>query len=138
MEVQPLNSAISYGRTYVAFAPTKIAVVPVGYGDGYRRALSNKDSVLVRGQRAPIVGRVCMDQFMVDFTHISDADIYDEAVLIGAQGNRRIVSEDIAKLVDTHVNEVTSTLMPRIPRVYLKQGQVVKTPELSEDDSAYL
>ena len=131
VEVQPQGSAVSYGRTYMTSAPTKIAVVPVGYGDGYRRALSNKGAVLVRGQRAPIVGRVCMDQFMVDVTHIPDVELYDEAVLIGAQGDERIISEDIARLIDTHVDEVTSALLPRIPRVYLRDRQMVKSQELA-------
>jgi len=135
VEIQPQDSAVSYGRTYVTSAPTKIALVPVGYGDGYRRALSNKGAVLVRGQRSPILGRVCMDQFMVDVTHIPDVEMYDEAVLIGAQGDERIISEDIAKFLDTHVDEVTSALMPRIPRVYLRDGQVVKRQELADAGS---
>ena len=126
LEVQPAGSAISYGPTYVTSAPTMIAVIPVGYGDGYRRALSNEGSVLVRGERAPIVGLVCMDQFMIDVTHIPAVELYDEAVLIGVQGDERILSEDIAKLVNTHVDEVTSALMPRIPRVYLTEDQVMK------------
>lgn len=134
VDVQPSGSAISYGRTYVTPAPTKIAVVPVGYGDGYRRALSNRGSVLVRGQRAQIVGRVCMDQFMVDVSNVPSVELYDEAVLIGAQGNERIISEEIADLVGTHVNEVTSALMPRIPRVYIKDGEVVDIREGVDDD----
>ncbi len=131
----PTGSAVSYGRTYVTVAPTRIAVVPVGYGDGYRRALSNKGYVLVRGKRAPIIGRVCMDQFMVDVTHIPEAALYDEAVLIGSQGDQRIISEDIANLVGTHVNEVTSILAPRIPRLYLKGGRILKSKGLAEEDS---
>ena len=135
VEVQPAGSAISYGRTYVTAAPANIAVVPVGYGDGYRRALSNKGYVLVHGTRAPIVGRVCMDQFMVDVTHVPGVATYNEAVLIGSQGDQRILSEDVAGLVETHVNEITSILTPRIPRLYLKGGQIVKSKGLVEDDS---
>jgi len=135
VETHPAGSAISYGRTYVTTAPTRIAVVPVGYGDGYRRALSNIGYVLVRGKRAPIVGRVCMDQFMVDVTGVPEATLYDEVVLIGAQGDDRIISEDIANLVGTHVNEVTSILTPRIPRLYLKDGNIMKSRGLTEDDS---
>lgn len=135
VETHPAGSAISYGRTYVTAVPTRIGVVPVGYGDGYRRALSNKGYVLVRGKRAPIIGRVCMDQFMIDITHIPEATLYDEAVLIGSQGDQRILSEDIANLVGTHVNEVTSVLAPRISRLYLKGGRILKSKGLVEDDS---
>ncbi len=134
VEVQAEGSAISYGRTYVTPKPTRIAVVPVGYGDGYRRVLSNRGFVLVRGQRAPIVGRVCMDQFMIDVAHIPEAALYDEVVLIGSQGSECILSEDVARLVDTHVNEITSALAPRIPRVYLKAGLVVETRILAGED----
>ena len=131
VEVQPAGSAISYGRTYVTSQPTRIAVVPVGYGDGYRRVLSNQGRVLVREQRAPIVGRVCMDQFMVDVSHVPEAALYDEVVLIGIQGQETILSEDVASLVGTHVNEITSALAPRIPRLYFKSGMVVETKGLA-------
>ena len=134
VEVQPAGSAISYGRTYVTSQPTRIAVVPVGYGDGYRRVLSNQGYVLVQGQRAPIVGRVCMDQFMVDVSHIPAAALYDEVVLIGTQGQETILSEDVARLVGTHVNEITSALTTRIPRVYLKAGMIVETRGLAGRD----
>jgi len=133
VQVQQAGSAISYGRTYVTSKPTRIAVVPVGYGDGYRRVLSNQGYVLVRGQRVPIVGRVCMDQFMVDLSAVPEAMLYDEVVLIGGQGDARIHAEDVAALVGTHVNEITSALAPRIPRVYLKAGVVVQRRGLAGD-----
>lgn len=77
---------ISYGGTFTTTEPTKVATIPVGYADGYSRGLSNKGSVLIRGRRAPILGRVCMDQFMVDVTHIPEAEELDEVTLLGKDG----------------------------------------------------
>lgn len=114
----PAGTAISYGRTYITPAQAKIATVPVGYADGWSRLQSNNGCVLVGGRRAPIVGRVCMDQFMVDVTGI-DAKAGDEAVLLGEQGAERIDADEIAGRCGTISYEVLSSLLPRLPRRYI-------------------
>jgi alanine racemase len=121
----PAGSSVSYGRTFIAKQPTTVANVPVGYGDGYHRALSNKGAVLVGGQKAPIVGRVCMDQFVVDVSHIPGVAEGDEIVLIGSQGDERITPEEVAELAGTINYEVTTGLLQRIPRLFLRGGEVV-------------
>jgi len=121
----PAGSSISYGCTYTTSEPTRVALVPVGYGDGYHRLISNKGQVLIRGQRAPIVGRVCMDQFVVKVSHISDVQQHDEVVLLGRQGDDEISAEEVATWAETINYEVTTSILPRVTRVYLKGGQVV-------------
>jgi len=133
VKVLPAGSAISYGRTYVTQAPTQIALVPVGYGDGYRRGLSNKGSVLIRGQRAPIVGRICMDQCMVDATHIPDIALHDEVVLIGCQNGECITGEEVGSLLGTNAYDITTSFTSRLPRVYVQNGQVVGVSDLVEE-----
>jgi alanine racemase len=125
----PAGAGISYGRTYVSDTPMKAALVPVGYGDGYHRILSNKASVLIHGQRAPIRGRVCMDQFVVDITHIPEVQIGDEVVLVGSQDGAVIRPEEIAKLAGTINYEVTTSLLPRVPRLYFSGGELVEQSE---------
>ena len=90
--------------------------LPVGYGDGYRRAISNKGCVLVRGRRAPVVGRVCMDQIMVDVTDIPEAGMGDEVVLLGDQGSDRITPDEMARWADTIPYEIMLGIGPRVPR----------------------
>lgn len=111
------GEGISYGHTYKAAGKTRIATIPIGYGDGYRRALSNKGMVLIRGRRFPIVGNICMDQLMVD---VGQNEVYvgDEAVLIGKQGNEEISLHEIASLCDTIPYEVLCSFNERIPRIY--------------------
>lgn len=116
----PAGTAISYGRTYVTKQPAVIATVPVGYADGWRRALSNQGEVLLGGRRVPIVGRVCMDQFMVDATAVPDAAVGDEVVLLGRQGNECIDADGLAGRLGTISYEVLSALLPRLPRKYLE------------------
>jgi alanine racemase len=116
----PPGAGVSYGRTFVAQAPMRAALIPVGYGDGYHRNLSNKSSVLIRGRRAPILGRVCMDQFVVDASAIPDVQQDDEVVLIGRQGAGQIRAEEVARLAGTINYEVTTALLPRVTRVYLR------------------
>ncbi|MGQ9767523.1 MAG: alanine racemase [Anaerolineae bacterium] len=128
----PAGAGISYGRTFVTAAPTTVALVPTGYGDGYHRILSNRGSVLIRGQRAPIRGRVCMDQFVVEVTHIPGVQQDDQVVLIGRQGDEWIRAEEVARLAETINYEVTTSLLPRTPRVYLEGGQVVGVSGLGE------
>ena len=142
----PPGASISYGCTYTTSEPTRVALVPVGYGDGYHRLLSNRGQVLIRGQRAPIVGRVCMDQFVVKVSHIPDVQQHDEVVLLGRQGDLgirneeleirdgelkrtplcdEITAEEVAAWAETINYEVTTSILPRMTRVYLKGGQVV-------------
>jgi alanine racemase len=115
----PAGRTISYGRTYVTQKPTRIATIPIGYGDGYLRALSNKAHVLVKGKRAPVVGRICMDQAMIDIGGIKNVKIGDEVVLFGTQGKERISVEEIARLAGTIPYEIVCLVSPRVPRVYL-------------------
>ena len=98
-----------------------VATVPIGYGDGYRRSLSGKGAVLIRGQRAPILGRVCMDQCMVDVTEIPGAAEGDEVVLLGSQGEERIDADEIAEWAGTISYEVLLSFSSRVPRVYVNE-----------------
>jgi len=115
----PAGAGVSYGRTYITEKPTMAALVPVGYGDGYHRILSNQGYVLIRGRRAPLIGRICMDQFVVDVDAIPDVQQDDEVVLVGAQGGERIRAEEVAALAGTINYEVTTSLLPRVVRVYV-------------------
>ena len=116
--VQP-GHKISYGGTFTAKQVTKIAVLPIGYADGISRQLSNRGSVLIRGQRAPIAGIVCMDMIMVDVTSIAGTTVGDEAMVIGRQGNEQITAADIAQWTGTIPYEVLCRIGPRVPRQYL-------------------
>ena len=118
---------ISYGGTFVTSRPTLVATVPVGYADGYRRSLSGKFHVLIRGEKAPILGRVCMDQLMVDVTHISGVAQGDIVVLVGQSGQRRIRVEDIAAAADSFNYEFVCGISRRVPRVYTMNGKTVHT-----------
>lgn len=113
----PPGAPVSYGNTYVCQRETTIAVIPVGYADGFRRAPHSFGEVLVRGQRAPLVGRVCMDQTMIDVTDIPGVRLGDEVVLIGAQGEQQITADDVAARLGTISYEVVSAILPRVPRV---------------------
>jgi alanine racemase len=113
----PAGEGISYGATYITDAPTRIAVLPVGYADGFRRAPQNWGEVLIRGERAPLVGRVCMDQCMVNVTHIPGVRQGDEVVLIGRQGEDELTADDVARRLGTISYEVTAELLARIPRI---------------------
>ncbi|MEJ2207865.1 MAG: alanine racemase [Anaerolineae bacterium] len=113
----PEGSFVSYGNTYRTTGEQKIAVIPVGYADGFRRAPRHWGQVLVRGRRASIVGRVCMDQTMIDVTDIPGVRQGDEVVLIGRQGQQRITAEDVAERLGTINYEVVSEILARVPRV---------------------
>ena len=114
------GTPVSYGGTYVTKQRMRIATVPVGYGDGYPRSLSNRGYVLIRGMRAPILGRVCMDQFMVDVTTIPEVCEGDEVTLIGTDGEEEITMEQLGELSGRFNYELACDLGKRIPRVYLK------------------
>ena len=117
VKVIPAGEGISYGRTYVTEKPTRIAVLPVGYADGFRRAPANWGSVLLHGQEAPIVGRVCMDQCMVNVSHLPQTRVGDEVVLIGHQGTATLTAEQVAQRLGTSSYEVISAILARVPRV---------------------
>lgn len=121
----PEGYAISYGGRYVTSKTTRVATIPVGYGDGYPRSLSCIGRVLIRGQEAPILGSVCMDQFMVDVSDIEGVSEGDTAVLIGSSGNQHISVEEIAGHMGTINYEVVCQLGKRIPRVYVREGKPV-------------
>lgn len=110
--------SVSYGRAYVANEDTKIAVIPVGYGDGYQRHLSNRADVLIRGTRAPIVGKICMDMAMACVGRIKGAKVGDEVVLIGRQGKEIIRVEELAGLIYTIPYEIVCNIGGRVPKVY--------------------
>ena len=116
---------IGYGGTYTTTAPTRVATVPVGYADGYRRSLSGRFYVLIRGKKAPILGRICMDQMMVDVTDIPDAAQGDIVVLVGSSGELNISVEEIAAQQDSFNYEFVCGISRRVPRVYLMNGQVI-------------
>ncbi len=115
----PPGTPVSYGGTFVTSQPTRVALVPVGYGDGYPRALSNRGQVLIGGRRCPVVGRVCMDSFVVKVDQVPAAREGDEVVLIGQQGHESITAEELARQLDTINYEVVTRIMARVPRVYV-------------------
>ena len=119
------GDTIGYGRTYMADEKRTIATIPAGYADGYNRLLSNKGYVLVNGKRAPLKGRICMDQCMADITGINVKQ-WDEVVLMGKQGNEEITADEIAKEIGTISYEVLCMVSKRVPRVYIKNGKVQK------------
>ncbi len=117
------GTPVSYGGTYVTTKKTRIATIPVGYGDGYPRSLSNKGYVLIRGQKAPILGRVCMDQFMVDVTDIPDAAYKDKVTLIGTDQEEEVSVADLSRLSGRFNYEFVCDLGKRIPREFIRHGE---------------
>ncbi len=113
----PPGAFVGYGNTYKTRGTERIAVIPVGYADGFRRAPQTWGSVLVSGQHAPIVGRVSMDMTMIDVTDVPGVNIGDEVVLIGQQGEEHITVDDVAQQLGTSNYEVVSTILARVPRV---------------------
>lgn len=120
------GQGISYGLTYVTKRRSKIATITVGYGDGYPRQLSNRGRVLIKGQSAPIVGRICMDQFMVDITDLENIEEGDEVTLVGRDGNEFISVEEVADMVGSFNYEFICVIGRRIPRVYLRNNKPVE------------
>ncbi len=127
------GTAVSYGGTFVAVRPTVVATVPVGYGDGYPRSLSGKGRVLIRGKSAPILGRVCMDQMMVDITEIPEAEEDDEVTLMGRDGSEEITAEELARLGEGFHYEIICCIGKRIPRVYIKNGKQAGKKDYFDD-----
>ena len=115
----PVNTSISYGRTYFTSSRTRIATVPLGYGDGYSRRLSNQTHVLIHGKACPVVGTICMDQLMVDIGEAADVHVGDEVTLIGHDGSEAITAWDIAQKIGTIPYEVFTGVTERVPRVYI-------------------
>jgi alanine racemase len=124
------GESVSYGRTWRAPRSSLIGLVMCGYADGLPRALSNRGSVLVRGRRAPIVGRVCMDMCMVDLSDIPDVAVDDEVVIIGRQGEEEIAADEVAELCGTISYEILCGISARVPRLYLRQGHIVSKQTL--------
>lgn len=127
------GTPVSYGGTYVTAKKMRIATIPVGYGDGYPRSLSNKGYVLIHGKRAPILGRVCMDQFMVGLDDIPEAAEGDEVTLIGRDGGAQIAVEELGEMSGRFNYELACDLGKRIPRVYLKGGQITAVKDYYDD-----
>lgn len=119
LKTVPAGTPVSYGGTYVTGGEERLATVPAGYGDGYPRSLSNKGYVLIRGQKAPIRGRVCMDQMMVDVTGIPDVEMGDPVTLLGRDGSARITMEELGDLSGRFNYEFACDISPRVPRIYL-------------------
>ena len=127
------DTGIGYGSTFITKRKTKVATVPVGYGDGYPRNLSNKGEVLIRGQRAPIIGRVCMDQFMLDVTDINDISLGDEVTLVGKDGSEIITVDELSKISGTINYEFVCDLGKRIPRVFYRNKKIVCKKDYFQD-----
>ncbi len=121
----PPGTGLSYGLTHVTDGESRIATVPVGYADGYRRGLSNVGEVLIGGRRAPLVGRVCMDQCMVDVTGAGQVFAGDTATLFGDGSNGAPTVDEVARRLGTIAHEVTCGVGRRVPRVYIKGGEAV-------------
>ncbi len=117
------GTPISYGKTYIAKKKTRIATIPLGYADGYSRLMSNKGEVLIRGKRAKVVGRVCMDAFMVDVIDIPEAKIGDEVVVMGRQGDDEITAHDLGRWTNTFAYEIMTRMGKRLPIVYIRSSE---------------
>ena len=127
VKLLPPGRPISYGGTFVTQRPTMVATVPVGYADGYRRSLSGKFHVLIHGKKAPILGRICMDQLMVDVTDIPDVKLDDTVTLVGRNGDEKITVEQIAAAADSFNYEFVCGVSRRVPRIYCRGGKEVRS-----------
>ena len=121
----PAGREVSYGGTFTTTQDTVIATIPVGYADGYRRSLSGSFHVLIRGQKAPILGRICMDQMMVDVTHIPQTQPGDRVTLVGTDGEETITMEQVAAAADSFNYEFVCGISRRVPRIYYQNGKQV-------------
>lgn len=121
------GESISYGRTYTTTSKTAVATIPAGYADGYARIMSNKARVIINGHYAPIIGNICMDQCMCDVSGIPDVHIGSEAILLGKSGGCEITAEELAEIQQTINYEVVCAIGKRVPRIYTKNGKIIKT-----------
>jgi alanine racemase len=126
LKTLPAGSGVSYGTIYHTKGDEQIGTLPIGYADGYSRMLSGKAEVLVRGKRVPIVGRICMDQCMINVSDVPDVGALDEVVLIGEQGEERITAEDVARQLGTINYEIICMISHRVARVYVRNGERVE------------
>lgn len=125
VKIVPKGTAVSYGGTFVTERDTKIATVPIGYADGYLRSLSEKASMLVNGKRAPVIGRICMDQTMLDITGVDDVGENTVVTVFGKDENAEIKIEELAELAQTINYEILCIISKRIPRIYIKNGEKI-------------
>ncbi len=124
------NFTVSYGATFITNSKTKIATIPIGYADGYPRSLSNKGRVLIKGKSAPIIGRVCMDQMMVDVTGIEDVKQGDVVTIVGCDGEEKITVEELANNSGSFNYEFVCNVNKRVPRVYIRNGKISEIVDL--------
>lgn len=127
------GQSVSYGGLFTAQKDTRVATIPVGYGDGYPRSLSGRGYVLIHGKKAPILGRVCMDQFMVDISGIPEAMDGDKVTLLGMDGTERITAEELGELSGRFNYEFVCDLGKRIPRVYIQHGEITEVRDYFEN-----
>ena len=127
------GQSVSYGGLFTAQKDTRVATIPVGYGDGYPRSLSGRGYVLIHGKKAPILGRVCMDQFMVDISEIPEAMDGDKVTLLGMDGTERITAEELGELSGRFNYEFVCDLGKRIPRVYIQHGEITEVRDYFEN-----
>lgn len=127
----PAGSQVSYGRTFVADTDKKVATLAIGYADGYYRSFSSRADVLINGVRCPVLGRVCMDQMVVDVTNAGEVQMGDVATIIGRDGKEEITADELAALADTINYEVVCSISRRVPRVYFQNGEQVDAVDYS-------
>jgi len=127
----PPGATVGYGRTWTAARPSKIALIMCGYADGFRRALSNRADVLVRGRRAPVAGRIAMDMCMADVTDVPGVAPDDEVVIMGEQGGERVDADELAELAGTISWEILAGIAARVPRLYVRGGEIVAETTLN-------
>ena len=133
LKMVPAGESISYGCTFTTSRPTRVATLPVGYADGFRRSPYNWGSVLVRGQAVPLLGHVCMDQCMIDVTHLPQVEVNDEVVLIGEQGSATLSAEEVARRLGTIPYEVVAEILTRVPRLACKPVEPVMLGEVERN-----
>jgi alanine racemase len=133
-----VGSSIGYGRTYKVYRPMRVALVACGYADGLPRACSNRGRVLIRGQRAPLVGTVSMDMAMADVSHLPEVEVGDEVVILGPQGDDEISLDEFAESAGIIPHELLVRLGSRAPRIYLRDGEPALRATLACDELAEL
>jgi alanine racemase len=121
----PTGRGISYGLTYITDKETRVATIPMGYADGYKRSLSNRGYIEIKNKRVSVIGRVCQDQFLVDVSDIHNVKVGDEVVLMGYPGGVAPDGEEMAKMMDTVTAEVTCQITRRVPRIYTRNGKLI-------------